>query len=60
LVALSLNRVVEQFRGDAKASLERVPLDSAAEELAKDATALLQVADDLYMHRQYRWMPPGL
>lgn len=59
LVALSLNRVVEEFRGDAKGSLERVTLDAEAEELSKDLTALLQVADDLYMHRRFRWQPAG-
>lgn len=37
-----------------------MPLDAEAEELSKDATALLQVADDLYMHRRYRWQPVGL
>jgi hypothetical protein len=58
LVALSLNRVVEHFRGDAKSMLERVPIDPEAEEISKDATAILQVADDLYMHRRYRWQPP--
>lgn len=59
LVALSLNRVVEQFRGDPKGKLERVSLDSEGEQIAKDATALLQVADDLYTHRHYRWDPTG-
>ncbi len=59
LVALSLNRVVEQFRGDPKGRLERVPMDAEGEEIAKDATALLQVADDLYMHRRYKWVPGG-
>lgn len=59
LVALSLNRVVEQFRGDPKGKLERVPLDPEGEEIAKDATALLQVADDLYTHRRYKWTPHG-
>jgi phosphoglycerol transferase MdoB-like AlkP superfamily enzyme len=59
LVALSLNRVVEQFRGDPKGKLERVSLDAEGEQIAKDATALLQVADDLYTHRHYRWTPSG-
>jgi membrane-anchored protein YejM (alkaline phosphatase superfamily) len=59
LVALSLNRVVEQFRGDPKGSLLRVPVDGEAGELSRDLTALLQVADDLYMHRAYHWRPPG-
>ena len=59
LVALSLNRVVEQFRGDPKGKLERIPMDAEGEEIAKDATALLQVADDLYMHHRYKWVPNG-
>ncbi|MEI6712700.1 MAG: LTA synthase family protein [Verrucomicrobiota bacterium] len=57
LVALSLNKVVEQFKGDPKGKLERIPVDEEAQEIANEATALLQVADDLYMHRNYRWKP---
>ncbi len=56
-MALSLNRVVEQFRGDPKGKPERIPMDAEGEEIAKDATALLQVADGLYMHHRYKWVP---
>jgi hypothetical protein len=57
LVALSLNRVVEQFVGKPTEKLTRVPMDAQAEEISKDAQALLQVADDLYRKRRFKWRP---
>lgn len=55
LVALSLNRLVEQFVGKPSEKLQRVPMDATAEEISKDAQALLQVADDLYRTQRFRW-----
>jgi hypothetical protein len=57
LVALSLNRLVEQFVGKPTERLRRVPMDAEAEEISKDAQALIEVADDLYRKRRFRWRP---
>lgn len=58
LVTFSLNKKLEYFSGNPKvAQMQRAQKpDAAHEELAKDATALYQVADDLYMNRRYRIM----
>lgn len=56
LVVLGLMKSVEFYSGDPKAA-EIKPLASPGEmerELAKDAEAIFQVADDLYMHQRYR------
>jgi phosphoglycerol transferase MdoB-like AlkP superfamily enzyme len=55
LIALSLNRLVEQFVGKPTDRLRRVPMDAEAEEISKDAQALIEVADDLYRKRRFRW-----
>lgn len=57
LVALSLNRLVEQYVGQPNEKLRREPMDAMAEEISKDAQALIQVADDLYRKRRFRWKP---
>ncbi len=57
LVALSLNRLVEQFVGKPMEKLRRVPMDAEAEEISKDAQALIEVADDLYRRRRFHWKP---
>ena len=56
LVVLGLRQIVEFYQGDPKVvdmSVLSQPAD-ADRELEKDAIALYQVADDLYMHRLYR------
>ncbi|MCX6923696.1 MAG: LTA synthase family protein, partial [Verrucomicrobia bacterium] len=56
LVVLGLKQTVEFYQGDpkvAEVSLFSQPTD-ADREIEKDAIALYQVADDLYMHRRYR------
>ena len=56
LVVLGLKQTVEFYQGDPKVvemSLLPQPTD-ADRELEKDAIAIYQVADDLYMHRRYR------
>jgi phosphoglycerol transferase MdoB-like AlkP superfamily enzyme len=56
LVVLGLRQAVEFYQGDPKVvdmSLLTQPT-AADRELEKDATAIYQVADDLYMHRRYR------
>jgi len=56
LVVLGLKRTVEFYQGDPKGAeltLLQQPTD-ADRELELDATAIYQVADDLYMHRRYR------
>ena len=56
LVVLGLKQTVEFYQGDPKVvemSLLTQPTD-ADRELEKDAIAIYQVADDLYMHRRYR------
>jgi hypothetical protein len=32
-------------------------MDAEAEEISKDAQALIEVADDLYRKRRFRWRP---
>jgi hypothetical protein len=54
-VVLGLKQTVEFYQGDPKVvemTLLRNPAD-ADRELEKDAIAIYQVADDLYMHRRY-------
>jgi phosphoglycerol transferase MdoB-like AlkP superfamily enzyme len=56
LVVLGLMQHTEFYQGDPKV-VNLVPVaqpEMAALELERDATALFQVADDLYMHRRYR------
>ena len=56
LVVLGLRQTVEFYQGDPKVvemSLLPQPTD-ADREIEKDAIAIYQVADDLYMHRRYR------
>ncbi len=56
LVVLGLRQTVEFYEGDPKV-VDMSPLlqPAAADlELEKDAIAIYQVADDLYMHRRYR------
>ena len=56
LVVLGLKQTVEFYQGDPKVvemSLLTQPTD-ADREIEKDAIAIYQVADDLYMHRRYR------
>jgi phosphoglycerol transferase MdoB-like AlkP superfamily enzyme len=56
LVVLGLKQAVEFYQGDPKVvdmSLLTRPAE-ADRELEKDAIAIYQVADDLYMHRRYR------
>ena len=60
LVVLGLKQTVEFYAGDpkvAEVSLLSQPADTDRE-LEKDATAVFQVADDLYTHRRYR-IDPG-
>lgn len=60
LVTFSLNKKIEYFSGNPKqTTMQRVMQpDARHEELVKDATALYQVADELYMNRRYRILPP--
>jgi hypothetical protein len=56
LVVLGLKQTVEFYQGDPKVA-EMRPLSQptdADREFERDAIALYQVADDLYMHRRYR------
>src|SRR6185295_15698583 len=56
LVVLGLMQHAEFYRGDPRVA-NLLPVskpEAAALELERDATALFQVADDLYMHRRYR------
>jgi phosphoglycerol transferase MdoB-like AlkP superfamily enzyme len=53
LLALSLGKVVERFTRTDRKSLSRQPLNPAASEAALDATALFQVADELYTQRRF-------
>lgn len=59
LVTLGLRHTVEFYAGDPKAGgLKRLAEPGPLEqELEKDAIALFQVADDLYIHRRYRLDP---
>jgi phosphoglycerol transferase MdoB-like AlkP superfamily enzyme len=55
MVVLGLMKTVEFYQGDPKV-VNMTPLPQPADcdrELQKDAIALYQVADDLYMHRRY-------
>ena len=55
LVVLGLKQTVEFYQGDPKVA-EMRPLSQPTEadrELERDAIAIYQVADDLYMHRRY-------
>jgi phosphoglycerol transferase MdoB-like AlkP superfamily enzyme len=59
LVVLGLRQGIEFYAGDPKTDQLRkidqpTPLDL---DLEKDATALFQIADDLYIHRRYRIDP---
>jgi phosphoglycerol transferase MdoB-like AlkP superfamily enzyme len=59
LVVLGLMQTVEFYQGDPKQvdmSLLKTPTD-ADRELEKDATAIYQIADDLYTHRRYHIDP---
>lgn len=60
LVTFSLNKKVEYFEGNPKTTqMQRTQKpDSTHKELEQDATALYQVADDLYMNRRYRVVSP--
>jgi phosphoglycerol transferase MdoB-like AlkP superfamily enzyme len=58
LLALSLGKVVERFTRSDRKILSRQPLDPAANEAARDATALFQVADELYTQRRFA-IPTG-
>ena len=56
MVVLGLEKAVEYYEGDPKiAELKHVPRPTPELlELEKVATAIYQVADDLYMNRMYR------
>ncbi|MDB6018735.1 MAG: sulfatase [Pedosphaera sp.] len=56
LVVLGINKTAEFYQGNPKTeNMHRMTQpDAAALELEKDATALFQTADDLYMHERYR------
>jgi phosphoglycerol transferase MdoB-like AlkP superfamily enzyme len=56
LAILSLNKKIEYFEGDPKREqMRRVSeADPRMKELEADATALFQVADELYMQRRFR------
>jgi phosphoglycerol transferase MdoB-like AlkP superfamily enzyme len=56
LVVLGINKTVEFYRGNPKKQdMHHVAQPDAADlELERDATALFQTADDLYMHERYR------
>ena len=59
MVVLGLMSGLEYYHGDPKATemkLARNP-DEIDRQLQLDATALFQVADDLYMHQRYRVDP---
>jgi phosphoglycerol transferase MdoB-like AlkP superfamily enzyme len=56
MVVLGINKLVEFYHGNPKhEELRRIKDPDATDlELERDATAIYQVADDLYMHRKYR------
>lgn len=60
LVVMSLNKKIEYFRGNPKQGqmvrVDRPELED--QELAGDAVALFQVADELYMGRRFTLEPP--
>jgi len=56
MVVLGLPKTARFYEGDPKVA-ELTPVAQAGAgflELEKNATAIYQVADDLYMHREYR------
>jgi hypothetical protein len=56
LIVLGLMQTDEFYEGDPK-QVEMTPLAHPTEsdlELEKDASAIYQVSDDLYMHQRYR------
>jgi phosphoglycerol transferase MdoB-like AlkP superfamily enzyme len=57
LVALSLGKVVERFTRQDRKTLVHQSLDAPTEEAARDATALFQTADELYMQHRYEVIP---
>jgi phosphoglycerol transferase MdoB-like AlkP superfamily enzyme len=59
MVVLGLMHTVEFYRGDPKNdTLQLAAIPEASDlDLEKDATALFQVADDLYMHRRFQIDP---
>ncbi|MDB6121492.1 MAG: sulfatase [Pedosphaera sp.] len=63
LVVLSMPKTVEFYRGDPKTeNMRKVEKpDEIDFEMEKDATAVYQTADDLYMHERYRvqWGEPS-
>jgi hypothetical protein len=62
MVVLGLQKTVKYYEGDPKVAELRPVTEPTPEhlELEKDATAVYQVADELYMNRKYRidGMPP--
>ena len=55
LVVLGLRQTVEFYQGDPKVDMTLLRQPAAAErELEKDATAIYQVADDLYIHQRFQ------
>ncbi len=56
LVIFNLNKKIEYFRGDPKTGqMQRTEtVDAFSEALVREATALFQVGDDLYMNRRFR------
>ena len=61
LVTMSLMNKIEHFEGDPKKGQMRPTSnpDDKARQLERDAVALFQVGDDLYMNRRYRIQPPA-
>jgi hypothetical protein len=61
LVVLGLMQTVEFYEGNPKlVDMSRMTQTAELElELEKDATALYQIADDLYVHQRYRLDTPG-
>jgi phosphoglycerol transferase MdoB-like AlkP superfamily enzyme len=61
LVVFSLNRKVEYFEGDPKVGqmTRAAAPDAVHQDLEKDAIALFQVADELYMTRRFRMPVPA-
>ena len=56
LIVLGLMKTVEFYQGNPKVvDMSLLPQPTEADrEIEKDAIAVYQVADDLYMHRRYR------
>ena len=56
LVVFGLNQSIDCFGGDPKSGkMAHLPgIDPSSQPLVEDATAIFQVADDLYMNRRYR------